>query len=281
MHSPVAARLPRDRLHLQHGPIDLVLTVEGAREAAFDAAIRRFATILEELVAELPHLRRPLGSHAFEGDVARRMESAVRPFAGLFVTPMAAVAGAVADEILAAMLSAADVSRAAVNNGGDIAFYLAPDHRFDLAISAHTGRELGRVEIDAAQAIGGIATSGRHGRSLSMGIADSVTALARTAAAADAAATLIASAVDLPGHPGVQRKPANTLDPDSDLGDRLVTTGCERLCARDTAAALNHGAALAQQMIDDDVIRGAALFLQSDARLLGTGTRQTGAVERR
>ena len=48
----------------------------------------------------------------------------------------------------------------------------------------------------------GIATSGWRGRSFSLGIADAVTVLAATAAEADAAATMIANAVDLPGHPG-------------------------------------------------------------------------------
>ncbi|WP_204349766.1 hypothetical protein, partial [Klebsiella pneumoniae] len=72
--------------------------------------------------------------------------------------------------------------------------------------------------------IGGIATSGAQGRSFSLGIADSVTVLARDAASADAAATLIANAVDL-DHPAIRRRPARNLDPDSDLGDRLVTVG--------------------------------------------------------
>ena len=64
----------------------------------------------------------------------------------------------------------------------------------------------------------GIATSGWRGRSFSLGIADAVTVLADRAAAADAAATIIANAVDLPGHPAIVRVPACELAPDSDLG---------------------------------------------------------------
>ena len=41
--------------------------------------------------------------------------------------------------------------------------------------------------------------AGRRGRRASLGIADAVTVLAETAARADAAATLIANTVDLPG----------------------------------------------------------------------------------
>ena len=47
-----------------------------------------------------------------------------------FITPMAAVAGAVAEEILAAMASAAELSRAYVNDGGDIALHLAAGEKF-------------------------------------------------------------------------------------------------------------------------------------------------------
>ena len=69
----------------------------------------------------------------------------------------------------------------------------------------------------------GVATSGWRGRSFSLGIADAVTVFAGTAAVADAAATLIANAVDLPGHPAFARAPARRCDPQSDLGERLVT----------------------------------------------------------
>ena len=90
-----------------------------------------------------------------------------------------------------------------------------PDHRGVMQTISHRCRRSRR----------GIATSGRHGRSFSLGIADAVTVLAKTASQADAAATIIANAVDLPGHPGIVRLPANELQPDSDLGARLVTRG--------------------------------------------------------
>ena len=69
----------------------------------------------------------------------------------------------------------------------------------------------------------GIATSGWRGRSFSLGIADAVTVLAATAAKADAAATIIANAVDLPNHAAITRVPAREIAPDNDLGERLVT----------------------------------------------------------
>ncbi len=264
MTGPVAAPLPGGRLHLQHGPIDLVIGADGAREAAFRAAAARFETVLEELVAELPVLRRAAGPEV-TGPVARRMRAAVLPHAeAVFVTPMAAVAGAVADEVLAAICGAAEPGRAYVNNGGDIALRLAPDRRFSAAIRGLRGDGLGRVEIGAEDRVGGIATSGRGGRSLSLGIADSVTVLAANAAAADAAATLIANAVDLPGHPAIRRRPAREIDPESDLGARAVVTGLGPLAPGEVAEALARGQAEAAAMRARGLIRAAFLCLSGE-----------------
>ena len=269
MERPTARRLPSNRLHLQHGPIDLVISAEGDREGAFAAASNRFQSVLEELVAELPRLRRPLDGTPFDGPVAQRMAQAVAAHEGIFVTPMAAVAGSVADEILQAMCDTADLSKAAVNNGGDIALHLSAGERFELAMSSVAGHTLGRIAIKADQRIRGVATSGRHGRSLSLGIADSVTVLAATAAEADVAATLIANAVDLPDSRAVQRVPARSVDPDSDLGDALVTAGLGALPRGEVEAALRSGVEAAQPMLSAGHIAGAALFLEDQFEVLG------------
>ena len=122
-------RIGYNRLHLQDGPIDLIVEAFGAAEEidrAYHAAGARFVTVLDELCSELPLLRSPAAEPP-QGIVARRMWDAVQPFAGeTFITPMAAVAGAVAEEVLGTMTAAADLRRAYVNNGGDIAVALAP-----------------------------------------------------------------------------------------------------------------------------------------------------------
>ena len=97
--------------------------------------------------------------------------------------------------------------------------------------------------VDADDPSRGVATSGRHGRSFSLGIADAVTVLAKTAASADAAATIIANAVDLPGHPAIIRRPACELQPDSDLGPRLVTREVGELAGNEIEEALAAGEA--------------------------------------
>jgi ApbE superfamily uncharacterized protein (UPF0280 family) len=266
---PVAQLLPDGaRLHLQHGPIDLIIGAEGDRKTAFRAAWTRFRTILEELVTELPLLRQEVGQMP-QGPTAQRMTRACQPHAPIFVTPMAAVAGSVAEEVLAAMTSATPLRRAYVNNGGDIAFHLAKGERFRMAIAGLDGTALGRVDVGHADAARGIATSGQGGRSLSFGIANAVTVLARSASEADVAATLIANAVDLPGHSAITRTPANTLQPDSDLGNRLVVTHVGKLTEAETAAALDRGEATARSICARGLALSCALFLNGQSRLTG------------
>jgi ApbE superfamily uncharacterized protein (UPF0280 family) len=267
----------RRRLHLQDGPIDLILEGWGspvAVEAAYRTAVQRFVTILDELCAELPLLRSAARCDSCDltGTVARRMHEAVAPFADqIFITPMAAVAGAVAEEILGAMRAAAPLTRAYVNNGGDIALHLAPGETFKVAMIDRPDRPslFGTATIAAGDPVRGIATSGWRGRSFSLGIADAVTVLAPTAAMADAAATVIANAIDLPGHPGILRVPAADLQPDSDLGARLVTRHVPDLTSADIAKALDAGEEIALSLRAQDLIAAAALHLQGQTRLVG------------
>jgi len=264
-----------DRLHLRHGPIDLQIRVDGfGRRQAYEAARIRFGSLLHGLVAELVHHRRQLKpSCPPPRDVtARRMYEAAGPFASKYwLTPMIAVAGSVADEVLATMTRVTkDIERAYVNNGGDIAMFLRPDQCFSAAIVSPSGHDLGRIHVRSGDGAKGIATSGQSGRSFSFGIADAVTVVAHSAASADVAATLIANEVDVPDHRGIERMPANTLFPDSDLNDFEVVTNVPRLSESDITAALVRGSKCAQKMLQDDLIDAAALFLQSQAIIIGT-----------
>jgi hypothetical protein len=262
----VAALLPGSRLHLQHGPIDIVAEAFGdppAVRAAYARASGRFATILAELVAELPHLR--VTDAPVEGVIAGRMAAAVAPFRPAFITPMAAVAGAVAEEVLSSLIGPG-ITRAYANNGGDIALWLASGETLTCALAATGG--LDRVTIRHADPVRGIATSGWRGRSFSLGIADAVTVLARTAATADAAATVIANAVNL-DHSGICRRPARDLQSDSDLADRLVTVDVPMLSAGDRSLALEAGLWAAEDLKARGLIEGAALFLQGAMQATG------------
>jgi ApbE superfamily uncharacterized protein (UPF0280 family) len=264
------------RLHLQDGPIDLIVEARGREHevhAAYAAAARRFNGLLDELCSELPELRAAAEKQtSLKGVVARRMHAAVVPFsADCFISPMAAVAGSVAEEILGAMLAAASLDRAYANNGGDIALHLGKGEHFSVGLLDRPDRDgvMRALKVDFDDPVRGIATSGRHGRSFSLGIADAVTVLAATASQADAAATIIANAVDLPGHPAIIRQPANEMQPDSDLGARPVTCDIGELSKSEIAAALGSGAECARQLFNRGLIEGAVLQLCGDMLVVG------------
>ncbi len=268
MQSPQITFLPDGRrLHLHHGPIDLILDAKGpGRTKVLRAAASRFDSVLDELVRELPLLRAPTNARP-EGAIAQCMHAATVAFLPAFITPMAAVAGAVAEAVLEAMTAVGDLSRAYVNNGGDVALHLAAGESFTAVVA---GGAPGRVTLPASIPVRGIATSGRHGRSYSLGIADSVTVLAATAAQADAAATMIANAVDLPGSAKITRRPACDLSPDSDLGDRLVTVDLAPLTASEIDRALTRGHGFAETCRRRGLIHAALLTLSGQTRTLGT-----------
>ncbi|MEA2740844.1 MAG: uncharacterized protein QOH05_4151 [Acetobacteraceae bacterium] len=373
--SAVAALLPDGRLHLQHGPIDCLCRAWGDQRevrAAYQQAARFFASVLDGLCAELPLLRAALPARRPDGAIAQAMHAACSPFADRFITPMAAVAGAVADAVLAAMVEGRDVPRAFVNNGGDIAFHLTPGTSLRCGLVADlttivptyvtTGHAEGdgggtdgtdraghadcvAVNVDGANradgadrvmaglgpathdlrgqhqgkswvtgpspvmtrsaitntnanaattssinttnrtasldatfllaaehparglATSGRACKGRGGRSFSFGIADSVSILARTAAQADAAATIVGNAVDLPGHPAIDRRPASEIDPASDLGDRLVTFNIGPLPGDAIETALDAGRTMADTLVLGRLIEGAVLTLRDRVRI--------------
>ena len=228
--------------------------------------------MLDRLVDELPLLRRPAAPPRPRpaGPVARRMTEAVWPHRRAFVTPMAAVAGAVADEMLATLTGGARLTSAYVNNGGDIAVHLAADARLTLGVVGDIAAPAigASAVLTGGSPVRGIATSGWRGRSWSFGIADAVTVLARNAAAADVAATLIANEVRC-DHPAIARAPADEVDDNTDLGGRLVTVSVGALEPDAAASALARGARCAQRMHRAGHVLAAMLVLQGHHRVVG------------
>ncbi len=264
-----------NRLHLQHGPIDIIAHVdapEEVRKRLYTSASNRFSTVLVELVAEMDLLKQPWSADLPDpkGGIAQKMCFAVRG-SNIFVTPMAAVAGAVAEEILEAMLFEAknqdpcleEIQRMYVNNGGDIAFWLNAGESFSIGVVDNPGiPELNaRVSLAYESPVRGIATSGWRGRSLSLGIADAVTVLAGSAATADAAATLIANDVNV-DYPGILKRPASEVKDESDLGLLPVTVDVPPLPVDQISEALNRGAQTAGNFIRTGKIEAAYLSLQ-------------------
>lgn len=265
------------RLHLQHGPIDLVIQADGdERECAlaFDQAIACFETVLVSIVNELAVLRTPIANLdgvRFSCVVAQQMVEAVRPYADRFVTPMAAVAGSVAQYTLAQMCLNRKLTRVAVNNGGDIALHLSAHESYMVGIceSPNSSAQNAHAQIHANSPVRGIATSGWQGRSHSLGIADAVTVLASNASRADVAATLIANQIDLPGSAKVERVAASALSSDSDLGDQLVTTQVHPLTLTEKQQALQAAVRFAQTLVHNGLINSAILTVQGERHIVG------------
>ena len=277
-------QLSDGRWHFQHGPIDIVIGADGRDDAvrtAHEAAWQRFRGVLEELVAELPRLREPIrpGDCPPQGPIARRMWTACAPYhRSCFITPMAAVAGAVAQELVA-YYERDGIDRAWINNGGDIALHLAPGHALRIGIYAdiarldarevlHGIRSDGCFEVAHPMAVRGVATSGWRGRSFSLGVADSVTVLAATAAQADAAATIVANAVDV-DDPRIVRRPACELKDDTDLGAIPVTVDVPRLDPATVQRALDAGLRRAHELQREGLVDSCALVCQGLVAVAG------------
>jgi ApbE superfamily uncharacterized protein (UPF0280 family) len=273
--SAQASLLPGNRLHLNHGPIDLVISADGATreiERAYAQAAAVFPNILPELVAELPLLRTPISdaTPVMSGSIARRMVAAIWPYRDVFITPMAAVAGAVAEHVLASMMEVAELRRAIVNNGGDIALHLAPGERMRVGVVGDLSMPHldAAIELGSADPVRGLATSGWRGRSQSLGIADAVTVLACNAAMADAAAPMIANAVNVEDI-AIQRLPACKVRDDSDLGAIPVTIEVGALSLAKVRQALENGAGRAVELKDKGLIVAAYLQLQGQMLVVG------------
>ena len=277
---PTSHELSQGRRHFQHGPIDIIAYAEGdpvSVAQAHEAAWQRFGQILPELVNELTELRQPVrGAGGLKGPIAQSMWKACKAClidsdTDAFLTPMAAVAGSVAQD-LSAYYQVEGVKRAWVNNGGDIALHLTEDTAVSIGLFADlarldeqqlsSGLQTDAVfEVKYGMGISGVATSGWRGRSFSLGIADSVTVFAASASQADAAATMIANAVNL-ADPRIVREPANALKDDSDLGEQLVTVAVPTLSQDEIHEALEAGLKKAHTLKQNGLICASVLSCQ-------------------
>lgn len=249
------------RLFLQHGPIDIVLKAIGKdQDLAYKKVRKYFETLLENLVKELELLKKEVQyDRKFKNVIAQRMQLATQEFHPDFITPMAAVAGSIADSILEVLINGFDLEKAYVNNGGDVSFYLSEGQKMKSSIAS---MENAFTEIKYNDKSRGIATSGWQGRSFSLGIADSVTVLAKNAAMADAAATMIGNSVDIKNHNSIKKKNATDLYDNSDLLDKLVTVEVGDLSKEDILEAIQNGHLQATKYLNKNLINSALIQLR-------------------
>lgn len=272
---PKLLPLGPDRLRVESGPVSLVLAARWGNRtqpAELEAAGNRALEALEELAAHRALISvdaRKVRNLSALPSVVRAMVEATRLFPGPFLTPLIAVAGAVADAV-ADFLVERGASWAVVNNGGDVAIRLGKGESASVGVlpGLRSAEPVARFRILPEDAVGGAATSGAGGRSFTLGIADSVTVLAGTAAVADVAATLAANRVDLDS-PAVERVLAESVVPDTDLRGELVTRNVGPLMEGEVAEALDRGAAWAQARVEEGLIKGAILTLRGQWRFAG------------
>jgi len=244
----------------QNGRARPVIAAKAARAALFCfKTLSEFQGYLKRRTSDLPH-DRPLP------DVVQKAYGAARRVCG-DLTPLAAVAGAVADEV-AGLASGMGADRVIVNNGGDIAVMVEKGESALVGLkSPGSGRMLGQLLVESGCGIGGVASSGWTGRSHSPGVADMVTVWASSAALADAAATFIAGKTGVDGE-NIKKSRACELDPLSDLGRILVTENVAELTPAQRREALDQGAAAAEEKYTAGLLRGCMIHVQGDTVLL-------------
>lgn len=198
-----------------------------------------------------------------EEDLAAKMITAVEAVGDDDLTPMAAVAGTIADAV-ADWLVGQNMDRVIVDNGGDIALRLKAGETATVGIRPRLDNfQISHVlHLDGSQASWGVTTSGVGGRSLTRGIASAVTVLAANASVADAAATAIGNACFVEDSSIIQA-PAESLDPNTDLAGLSVTTEVGELLPEKVLKAIESARQKAEMLSQQKIIRGAFIALQN------------------
>jgi ApbE superfamily uncharacterized protein (UPF0280 family) len=198
-----------------------------------------------------------------DDELARRMVTSVKAIGDEDLTPMAAVAGTIADAV-ADWLFERNATRVLVENGGDIAIRLAEGETAAVGVRPQVNcRQISHViRLDAGQRSWGVTTSGVGGRSLTRGIASAVTVAAANASLADAAATAIGNACFVEDE-GIIQLPAESLDPHTDLAGLPVTAEVGELQPEKVLQALESARQKAALLSQRKIIRGAFMALQN------------------
>lgn len=232
------------QVFFDYGPVSMVVTI--SKSGSDDTALCRSAfsvidNCLRELKPALPVLRSypPKVDASKLSGIAAVMADAVLKTNDLWLTPMAAVAGAVSDAV-ADFLQAKGAKKVTANNGGDIALRLSIGEVLKLGIvydMKNPGGVNRIVSLSPELEIGGVATSGLGGRSFTTGIASGVTVFSSRCADADALATLLADRSRI-NSPAVKTCLAGNLDPDSDIADLSVVLAVDDLTLAEKNRAL-------------------------------------------
>jgi ApbE superfamily uncharacterized protein (UPF0280 family) len=197
-----------------------------------------------------------------ENKLAQRMIESVRAIGDIDLTPMAAVAGTIADAV-ADWLFGRGMTKVVVDNGGDIAIRLAAGEAATVGIRPRIDcLDISHIaDLNDRRSSWGVTTSGRGGRSFTRGIASAVTVIAESASIADAAATAIANACFVEDSSIVQMS-AEQMDPNTDLKGLAVTIDVGPLSANKKIQALETALSKASALCRQECIVGALIALE-------------------
>lgn len=252
-------------MFLEIGPASLVIKGEKygkPYEFEKELLVEKVNSILAEIREFLPVLKQKackIKNTKHMPDVPRKMVEAAKAIDEASLTPMAAVAGSVADA-LKEFLKNDGLDLISVNNGGDISILNTKGRGLTIDIGDIRIDESSSYMLNIEQLVDyGIATSGFGGRSFTLGLADSVTVIASTAAVADAAATFICNCASTESKQVIRQK-ASEIDPMTDIPDDFVTVKINQLNKKDIFIILENGLAIAniikkQQRIYDTIIK--------------------------
>lgn len=267
-NNPDAIRVLEDgRVFFDYGPVSMVLMAKKEGKMLPQLCIDSFSIVeklLAELAGDLPRLRQYPGLITEDGlsPVGKQMYRTVLSVEEPTLTPMATVAGAVSDTV-ADWIFSRGAELAVVNNGGDIALRLKEGQSLKMGIVSDlaSGRMDDIIEIHASDGIGGVCTSGLGGRSLTRGIANSVTVFAKRCIQADACATHIANCSYIDSEQ-VLTVPAGQEDPGSDIADLTIVKAVGHLTENEIAKGLSQIEAETQRQFR----KGNLLKLAADIR---------------
>lgn len=251
------------------GPMRLVITASVGKvpqpEMGMRAAEESFLYL--ERIARLRHLLGrgvPNNSQAIDDLLAKEMVRSVMSTGDKDLTPMAAVAGTIADAV-ADFLYERGMTKVIVNNGGDVSVRLRGGEPVRVGIRPVVREEACShvVQLDSERSSWGIASSGLGGRSFTRGVASAVTIMAETASIADAAATAIANASFIEDEHVIQR-PAEEIDPDTDIPGIPVTVSVGPLSKEKKSRALSSAMEKTANLVRKQIILGAFVAVDGE-----------------
>ncbi len=262
-----ATVLPGGSVLAESGPMRLVISAGVGKvlqtKMALRAAEESFG-FLERVARHRTFLGRGFLEHREEinDPLVLKMISSVVMVGDDDLTPMAAVAGTIADEV-ADFLFERGMTKVVVDNGGDVAIRADREDPITVGIRPDVSdRAVSYViGLDPSLCSHGVATSGLGGRSLTRGIASAATVVAQTASLADAAATAVANATSLEDAQ-VWRRPAEELDPYTDIPGTDVTVKVGALSEENKSRAVSKAILRAEDLVRREVILGAFVAVQ-------------------